>query len=34
MRALCQAGRQAEALAAYRDARRVLIDELGVEPGP
>ncbi|GLZ29630.1 XRE family transcriptional regulator [Lentzea sp. NBRC 105346] len=34
MRALCQAGRQAEALAAYREARRVLIDELGVEPGP
>jgi DNA-binding SARP family transcriptional activator len=34
MRALCQAGRQAEALAAYRTARRVLVDELGVEPGP
>ncbi|GAB2986761.1 AfsR/SARP family transcriptional regulator [Saccharothrix stipae] len=34
MRALCQAGRQAEALAVYREARRVLIDELGVEPGP
>lgn len=34
MRALCQAGRQAESLAAYRDARRALIDELGVEPGP
>ncbi|WP_367136937.1 BTAD domain-containing putative transcriptional regulator [Saccharothrix sp. HUAS TT1] len=34
MRALCQAGRQAEALAAYREARRVLIEELGVEPGP
>ncbi|MEU5692630.1 BTAD domain-containing putative transcriptional regulator [Actinosynnema sp. NPDC020468] len=34
MRALCQAGRQAEALSVYRDARRVLIDELGVEPGP
>ncbi|RKT56791.1 AfsR/SARP family transcriptional regulator [Saccharothrix australiensis] len=34
MRALCQAGRQAEALGAYRAARRVLIDELGVEPGP
>jgi DNA-binding SARP family transcriptional activator/Tfp pilus assembly protein PilF len=27
-------GRQADALAAYQDARRVLIDELGVEPGP
>jgi DNA-binding SARP family transcriptional activator/tetratricopeptide (TPR) repeat protein len=34
MRALCQADRQAEALAVYREARRVLIDELGVEPGP
>ncbi|MBB5805054.1 DNA-binding SARP family transcriptional activator/tetratricopeptide (TPR) repeat protein [Saccharothrix ecbatanensis] len=34
MRALCQAGRQAEALGVYREARRVLIDELGVEPGP
>ncbi|MBW4720023.1 AfsR/SARP family transcriptional regulator [Saccharothrix obliqua] len=34
MRALCQAGRQAEALAAYREARRVLVEELGVEPGP
>jgi DNA-binding SARP family transcriptional activator len=34
MRALCQTGRQAEALATYRLAREVLIDELGVEPGP
>jgi len=34
MRAMVQAGRQAEALAAYREARRVLIEELGVEPGP
>ncbi|WP_033430640.1 AfsR/SARP family transcriptional regulator [Saccharothrix syringae] len=34
MRALCQAGRQAEALAAYREARAVLVEELGVEPGP
>ncbi|KAA2258771.1 tetratricopeptide repeat protein [Solihabitans fulvus] len=34
MRALCQAGRPAEALAAYQRARRVLVDELGVEPGP
>jgi DNA-binding SARP family transcriptional activator len=34
MRALCQTGRQAEALATYRTARQVLIDELGVEPGP
>jgi DNA-binding SARP family transcriptional activator len=34
MRALCQADRQAEALNVYREARRVLVDELGVEPGP
>src|SRR4051812_14290871 len=34
MLALYRAGRQAEALAAYRDARRRLVDELGVEPGP
>jgi YVTN family beta-propeller protein len=33
MLALYRAGRQADALAAYRDARRVLVDELGVEPG-
>jgi DNA-binding SARP family transcriptional activator/tetratricopeptide (TPR) repeat protein len=33
MLALAGAGRQAEALAAYADARRVLIDELGIEPG-
>ncbi len=33
MRALYAAGRQAEALDAYRDARRVLRDELGLEPG-
>jgi DNA-binding SARP family transcriptional activator len=32
MRALYQAGRQADALAAYQDARRVLMDELGLEP--
>jgi predicted ATPase/DNA-binding SARP family transcriptional activator len=32
--ALYRAGRQAEALRAYRDARRTLLDELGVEPGP
>ncbi|MFC9978115.1 BTAD domain-containing putative transcriptional regulator [Spirillospora sp. NPDC127200] len=31
---LYRAGRQADALAAYQDARRVLADELGVEPGP
>lgn len=34
MLALFRAGRQAEALDAYRAARRVLIDELGVEPSP
>jgi DNA-binding SARP family transcriptional activator/tetratricopeptide (TPR) repeat protein len=34
MVALYRGGRQAEALVAYQDARRMLIDELGVEPGP
>jgi DNA-binding SARP family transcriptional activator len=32
--ALARAGRRAEALDAYRQARRVLVDELGIEPGP
>jgi YVTN family beta-propeller protein len=32
MLALYRSGRQADALAAYRDARRVLVDELGIEP--
>ncbi len=34
MRALCAAGRQAEALEAYTRARTVIGDELGVDPGP
>jgi DNA-binding SARP family transcriptional activator len=34
MLALYRAGRQAEALQAYHDARRVLVDELGIEPSP
>lgn len=34
MTALYRAGRQADALAAYGRARRHLVDELGVEPGP
>lgn len=33
MLALYRSGRQAEALQAYLDARRVLVDELGIEPG-
>ncbi|HEY3956621.1 MAG TPA: BTAD domain-containing putative transcriptional regulator [Streptosporangiaceae bacterium] len=32
--ALYRDGRQGEALAAYQDARRVLVEELGSEPGP
>jgi DNA-binding SARP family transcriptional activator len=32
--ALYRGGRQAEALQAYQDARRALVDELGIEPGP
>src|SRR5919204_342322 len=34
MAALYRAGRQAEALEAYHDARRTLVDELGIEPSP
>ncbi|GAA0968995.1 BTAD domain-containing putative transcriptional regulator [Acrocarpospora macrocephala] len=33
MRALCAEGRQAEALAGYDEFRRLLADELGVDPG-
>jgi YVTN family beta-propeller protein len=33
MLALYRSGRQAEALETYRDARRALVDELGIEPG-
>jgi DNA-binding SARP family transcriptional activator len=33
MLALYRDGRQAEALAAYQKARRILLDEIGVEPG-
>jgi predicted ATPase/DNA-binding SARP family transcriptional activator len=32
--ALYRSGRQRDALAAYQDARRLLADDLGVEPGP
>src|SRR5918992_2115710 len=34
MLALYRAGRQAEALESYRTARRVLVEEIGLEPGP
>ena len=34
MVALYRSGRQSDALAAYHRARRALVDELGVEPGP
>ena len=34
MLALYRCGRQADALEAYREARRTLIEQIGVEPGP
>src|SRR4051794_22408438 len=34
MRALYRSGRQAEALDAFREARRALVEHAGVEPGP
>jgi DNA-binding SARP family transcriptional activator len=34
MLALYRSGRQADALAAYHEARRTLVQELGIEPGP
>jgi DNA-binding SARP family transcriptional activator len=34
MRALYGSGRQAEALTVYRETRRTLVDELGIEPSP
>jgi predicted ATPase/DNA-binding SARP family transcriptional activator len=34
MLALYRSGRQADALESYREARTVLLDELGLEPGP
>ncbi|GAA1745026.1 AfsR/SARP family transcriptional regulator [Nonomuraea bangladeshensis] len=34
MTALCRLGRQSDALAAFREGREVLVESLGVDPGP
>ena len=34
MLALYRSGRQAEALEVMRDGRRLMVEELGIEPGP
>jgi len=34
MLVLDRCGRQAKALAAYRETRRLLVEELGISPGP